>query len=162
MSSFGLAKQLQVSRAFAQDYMDRYFETYPGVAAYMARIRVQAKADGFVTTCTGRRLLVPNIDSSKAMERQAAERAAINAPLQGSAADIIKRAMIAVDQAITEAKLPAQMIMQVHDELVFEVHESALTALSNCVKNAMENTTSLSVPMTVALSHGSNWDEAHA
>jgi DNA polymerase-1 len=162
MSSFGLAKQLQVSRAFAQDYMDRYFETYPGVAAYMTRIRTQAKADGFVTTCTGRRLPVPNIDSSKAMERQAAERAAINAPLQGSAADIIKRAMIAVDQAITAGKLPAHMIMQVHDELVFEVHESALTALSDCVKNAMENTTSLSVPMTVALSHGGNWDEAHA
>lgn len=162
MSAFGLAHQLGVPRGEAQRYMDRYFERYPRVLDYMERTRQQATEQGYVTTLDGRRLYLPDARSSNGMRRKAAERAAINAPMQGTAADIIKRAMIEVDAWIQEQGQPlVHMIMQVHDELVFEVHESVIDASSQRISELMEGSTTLAVPLKVDVGVGANWDEAH-
>lgn len=161
MSAFGLAKQLGVSRTLAQDYINRYFARYPGVRDYMERTRVQAREQGYVETLFGRRLHVPEILAGNQARRQAAERTAINAPMQGSAADIIKRAMIDVDQWLQASRIDALMIMQVHDELVFEVAESALGTVAEQVSAIMSGAAQLQVPLVVDVGVGSNWDEAH-
>ncbi|MBU2710820.1 DNA polymerase I [Zooshikella harenae] len=161
MSAFGLAKQLGISRQSAQEYIDLYFERYPGVLNYMESIREQAAEQGYVETILGRRLYLPEIRSRNALQRKAAERTAINAPMQGTAADIIKQAMIAVDQWLSEQKVNAKMIMQVHDELVFEVQEEQVAFLTENIKSLMEKTTLLDVPLLVDVGVGNNWDEAH-
>lgn len=163
MSAFGLARQLNVGRRDAQEYMDQYFDRYPGVARYMDEIRNSAKEQGFVETCFGRRLYLPEINASNGMRRQAAERTAINAPMQGSAADIIKRAMIQVDDWLLDSKdtFNARMIMQVHDELVFEVAESQAQDFAGQVALKMQNAAELDVPLIVDVGIGQNWDEAH-
>ncbi|AHG20219.1 DNA polymerase I [Chania multitudinisentens RB-25] len=162
MSAFGLARQLGIPRSEAQRYMDLYFERYPGVLEYMERTRQQASEQGYVSTLDGRRLYLPDVRSSNAMRRKAAERAAINAPMQGTAADIIKRAMIEVDNWLQGQEQPlVRMIMQVHDELVFEVHESAIEEASQRIHELMENSMKLAVPLKVDVGVGKNWDEAH-
>ncbi len=161
MSAFGLAKQLGVTRYQAQDYIDLYFERYPGVRDYMDRTREQAHTDGYVETLFGRRLYLPEINSRNGQRRQYAERTAINAPMQGTAADIIKRAMIRVHQALASSKLDALMIMQVHDELVFEVKSGQTDALSTLLHSEMESAAELDVPLLVDIGTGDNWDEAH-
>ena len=162
MSSFGLAKQLGVERSDAQHYIDRYFERYPGVLEYMERTREQAHRLGYVETIFGRRLYLPDINARNKMLQKAAERMAINAPMQGTAADIIKKAMIAIDQSQKQVhNYPARMIMQVHDELVFEVEEQALTEVQEIIRTHMECTVKLSVPLLVTIGTGQNWDEAH-
>ncbi|MEJ2132769.1 MAG: DNA polymerase, partial [Gammaproteobacteria bacterium] len=161
MSAFGLSRQLGVSRGIAQEYIERYFDRYPGVREYMDAIRAQARSKGYVATLFGRRLYLPEIRAAKVTRRQAAERTAINAPMQGSAADIIKRAMIDVDVWLHEAKLDARMIMQVHDELVFEVGEDASEELAAEVRSRMQGAAELAVPMVVDVGVGRNWDEAH-
>lgn len=162
MSAFGLAKQLGIGRAEAQKYMDLYFERYPGVLEYMERTRQQAEAQGYVETLFGRRLYLPDIKSRNAGLRKAAERAAINAPMQGTAADIIKRAMIAVDSWIqTEGGDDIRMLMQVHDELVFEVREDKVEALVPTIKSMMSAAAELHVPLVVEAGVGDNWDQAH-
>ncbi|SNY77930.1 DNA polymerase I [Enterobacter sp. CC120223-11] len=161
MSAFGLSRQLNIPRKESQKYMDLYFERYPGVREYMERTREQAKEQGYVETLEGRRLYLPGIKSSNAAMRAGAERAAINAPMQGTAADIIKRAMIAVDAWLQKDKPRVKMIMQVHDELVFEVHKDDLEAVSKKVHELMENSTKLDVPLLVEVGSGANWDEAH-
>ena len=161
MSAFGLARQLNIPRKEAQKYMDLYFERYPGVLDYMERTRAQAKEQGYVATLDGRRLYLPDIQASNAARRAGAERAAINAPMQGTAADIIKRAMIAVDGWLEAEKPRVRMIMQVHDELVFEVHKDDVEAVSKKVHELMENSTTLDVPLLVEVGSGENWDQAH-
>ena len=161
MTAFGLSKQLSVSRYEAQSYMDSYFDHYPGVLKYMDKIREQAADQGYVETLFGRRLYLPDIQSKNGMRRQAAERTAINAPMQGSAADIIKRAMIEVKSWLDSCSIKASMIMQVHDELVFEVEESQTSVFINQVKGLMEGAADLSVPLIVEAGLGANWDEAH-
>ncbi len=162
MSAFGLARQLGIPRGEAQRYMDLYFERYPGVLDYMERTRQQASEQGYVSTLDGRRLYLPDVRSSNAMRRKAAERAAINAPMQGTAADIIKRAMIEVDAWLQGQEKPlVRAIMQVHDELVFEVHESVLDEASQRIRQLMEGSMTLAVPLKVDVGVGMNWDEAH-
>ena len=161
MSAFGLARQLNIPRKEAQKYMDLYFERYPGVLEYMERTRAQAKDQGYVETLDGRRLYLPDIKASNAARRAGAERAAINAPMQGTAADIIKRAMIAVDGWLETEKPRVRMIMQVHDELVFEVHKDDVDAVAKKVHELMENSTTLDVPLLVEVGSGENWDQAH-
>ena len=161
MSAFGLGRQLNISRTLAQEYIDRYFARYPGVLRYMDETRSQAAEQGFVETVFGRRLYLPEINARQVMRRQAAERTAINAPMQGTAADIIKRAMIAVYGWLNTAPLDAQMIMQVHDELVFEVAEDDAEVLQHQVEQLMCAAADLSVPLTVETGFGANWDEAH-
>ncbi|MCX7898153.1 MAG: DNA polymerase I [Rhodocyclaceae bacterium] len=161
MSAFGLARQLGIERSLAQAYIDRYFARYPGVAQYMERTRESARRQGFVETVFGRRLWLPDINASHAGRRQAAERAAINAPMQGSAADIIKRAMIAVQDWLDRERLRAQMILQVHDELVLEVPADELSAIEDTLPRLMSGAAQLSVPLVVELGHGHNWEEAH-
>ncbi len=161
MSAYGLGRQLGISRTLAQDYIDRYFERYPGVREYMDATRALAHDQGFVETVFGRRLYLPEINARNMQRRQAAERAAINAPLQGTAADIIKRAMIAVDEWLIAGSLDAAMIMQVHDELVFEVAETDLDALIAGVEERMQGAAQLDVALLVASGVGANWDEAH-
>ena len=161
MSAFGLSRQLGIDRKDAQAYIDRYFERYPGVRDYMDRTRARAADDGYVETLFGRRLYLPEIRVQNQQRRQAAERTAINAPMQGTAADIIKRAMIAVDAWLADASLDALMIMQVHDELVFEVAEADLEALTEGVCARMESAAELAVPLLVEAGRGANWDEAH-
>ena len=161
MSAWGLSRQLHIERGQAQTYIDRYFDRYPGVARYMERIRSQAAEDGFVETVLGRRLYLPEIHSQNRNRRQGAERTAINAPMQGTAADIIKRAMIEVDAWLTEGEFDALMVMQVHDELVFEVAESQVEAFIPQIEKRMQAAASLSVPLTVEAESGANWDEAH-
>lgn len=160
MSAFGLAKQLKISRHEAQQYVDRYFERYPGVKAYMDNTRKQAAEDGFVETLFGRRLYLPNIQSKNGQIRQAAERTAINAPMQGTAADIIKFAMIALQQQLQHSDIDARMLMQVHDELVFEVKQSDVDELSALVKSVMESAATLQIPLIVDIGVGDNWDQA--
>jgi len=161
MSAFGLAKQINVGRNEAQNYMDEYFHRYPGVKNYMDETREIAKQQGYVETLFGRRLYLPEINAKNAMRRQYAERTAINAPMQGTAADIIKLAMIAADNWIEE-KLPSiKMIMQVHDELVFEVPERLLEEAKNGIKHCMESAADLKVPLLVDIGEGNNWEEAH-
>lgn len=161
MSAFGLARQLNIPRKEAQKYMDLYFERYPGVLEYMERTRTQAKEQGYVETLDGRRLYLPDIKSSNGARRAGAERAAINAPMQGTAADIIKRAMIAVDGWLLSEKPRVRMIMQVHDELVFEVHKDDLEAVAKKIHELMESSTMLAVPLLVEVGSGENWDQAH-
>jgi DNA polymerase-1 len=160
MSAFGLAKQLGVDRGEASDYMGRYFSRYPGVRAFMDATREQAHRDGYVETIFGRRLYLENLTSRNQALRQGAERAAVNAPMQGSAADIIKRAMIAVADWLAERD-DAYMLMQVHDELVFEVREDAVDAVRAGVVERMSGATELAVPLLVDVGVGANWDEAH-
>ncbi|WP_297528179.1 DNA polymerase I [Thiohalobacter sp.] len=161
MSAFGLARQLGIDRGQAQDYVDRYFERYPGVKTYMERTREQAHAQGYVETLFGRRLYLPEINARNQQRRAAAERTAINAPMQGTAADIIKRAMIATDAWLQTEGLSARMIMQVHDELVFEVPEAALAAFEPGLRARMEGAAELAVPLRVDIGVGDNWDQAH-
>jgi DNA polymerase-1 len=161
MSAFGLAQQLGIERGAAKDYVDRYFARYPGVKAYMEDTRRRAAERGYVETVFGRRLYLPDIRARNAQLRQAAERAAINAPMQGTAADIIKRAMLAVDRWLRESAFPARMIMQVHDELVFEVAEDAVSLASERIRAAMVAAAELRAPLEVDVGVGANWDEAH-
>ncbi|PJK01627.1 DNA polymerase I [Lysobacteraceae bacterium NML03-0222] len=161
MSAFGLARQLGVTRSQAQDYIALYFSRYPGVRDYMERTREQARGQGFVETVFGRRLYLPYIHSRNQAQRAGAERAAINAPMQGTAADIIKRAMISVDDWLQEQQGRAQMIMQVHDELVFEVENGFLPELTAEVSRRMSAAAELRVPLVVDCGSGQNWDEAH-
>ncbi len=161
MSAFGLARQLHIGRSEAQQYIDRYFERYPGVKRFMDDTRRQAGQQGFVRTLGGRRLYLPEINDRNPMRRQAAERTAINAPMQGTAADIIKKAMISVDQWLQSSKLDAKMIMQVHDELVFEVRADLVDELCAQVKQLMACAMTLSIPLLVEVGAGANWDEAH-
>ena len=160
MSAFGLSRQLGIGRADAQSYMDLYFKRYPGVQTFMHDIREKAKAQGYVETLFGRRLYLPDINSSNGMRRKAAERVAINAPMQGTAADIIKRAMIQLDQKLQNDPDIA-MIMQVHDELVFEVRSEKVAFYSELIKTQMEGAADLVVPLIVEVGQGTNWDEAH-
>ncbi|WP_426415565.1 DNA polymerase I [Aestuariirhabdus sp. LZHN29] len=161
MSAFGLAKQLGISRKSAQEYIDLYFERYPGVLAYMERTREQAHEQGYVETLMGRRLYLPEINSRNGMRRQAAERTAINAPMQGTAADIIKRAMIDVDRWLQGSELDASIIMQVHDELVLEVAEHQLDEVRTHLIELMVGAASLDVELLVEVGEGLNWEEAH-
>lgn len=161
MSSFGLARQLGVDRAAAQDYIDRYFRRYPGVQIFMDSTRVQARKLGYVETLFGRRLYLPEINVSNAQRRQYAERTAINAPMQGTAADIIKLAMLRVQEWLDSKALDARMIMQVHDELVFEVAEQAVEQAKEPIRRLMSEVAKLSVPLVVDIGVGNNWDEAH-
>lgn len=161
MSAFGLGKQLGVHRGEAQNYIDLYFERYPGVKKYMDETRELAHEQGFVETLFGRRLYLPEINSRNAQRRQYAERTAINAPMQGSAADIIKRAMISIDEWINKPKNSASMIMQVHDELVFEIDQRVIEEAKQNIVSRMVAAAELSVPLVVDANTGSNWDEAH-
>ena len=161
MSAFGLARQLNIGRKQAAEYIELYFQRYPGVQSYMNNIRHTAAEQGYVETAFGRRLYLPEINARNGMRRQAAERTAINAPMQGTAADIIKLAMIHVDDWLQNSDLQSQMIMQVHDELVLEVPESELEAVKQGLNDLMANAASLLVPLVVDVGVGDNWDEAH-
>jgi DNA polymerase-1 len=161
MSAFGLAQQLGLSRNQAQAYIDLYFSRYPGVKQYMDNIREQAKQQGYVETIFGRRLYLPDINARNAAQRQYAERTAINAPMQGTAADIIKRAMIGCDTWIRDSGADVKMIMQVHDELVFEVAESQLSSSKQTISDIMTAAAELQVPLLVEVGCGENWDQAH-
>ena len=160
MSAFGLARQLGVDRGEASDYMARYFSRYPGVRAFMDATRDQAHRDGYVETIFGRRLYLENLQSRNQAFRAGAERAAVNAPMQGSAADIIKRAMIAMS-AWLHGRDDAHMLMQVHDELVFEVHANAVETVRAAVIERMSGAAELAVPLLVDVGVGANWDQAH-
>ncbi|WP_192938606.1 DNA polymerase I [Pseudomonas putida] len=161
MSAFGLAKQIGVDRKQSQDYIDRYFARYPGVLAYMERTRAQAAEQGFVETLFGRRLYLPDINAKNPALRKGAERTAINAPMQGTAADIIKRAMVNVDNWLSSTGLNARVILQVHDELVLEVREELLEQVKDEIRQHMSSAAQLDVPLLVEVGVGSNWDEAH-
>ena len=161
MSAFGLARQLGVARAAAQSFVDLYFARYPGVRRYMEATREQARRDDYVETVFGRRLFLPDIRSRNRAMQQYAERSAINAPMQGSAADIIKRAMITVDQWCQDEGVPARLIMQVHDELVLEVRTDFVAEATLAVGTRMAAAAQLAVPLKVELGSGANWDEAH-
>jgi DNA polymerase-1 len=161
MSAFGLASNLGIERNAAQHYIDTYFARYPGVAHYMQLTREQAKADGYVETVFGRRLWLPEINGANGPRRQAAERAAINAPMQGTAADLIKLSMVAVQAWLEQHKMLSKIVMQVHDELVLEVPESELEQIKQHVPNLMCNVAQLKVPLVVSVGYGKNWEEAH-
>ena len=161
MSAFGLARQLGLERAAAQQYMDRYFARYPGVADYMKRTREAARENGYVETVLGRRLWLPEIKSANPARRQGAERAAINAPMQGTAADLIKMAMIAVARWLAEKRLKSRLIMQVHDELVLEVPDAELARVRRELPVLMSGVAELAVPLVVDVGAGTNWDQAH-
>ena len=161
MSAFGLARQLDISRPEAQEYMDTYFARYPGVQTFMEKTREHARENGYVETLFGRRLYLPDIKASNMMRRQGAERAAINAPMQGTAADIIKVAMIRVDNWLQSEKPGARLVMQVHDELVLEVEESRLEGVREKVIEHMASAAKLDVPLVVDAGHGVDWDTAH-
>lgn len=161
MSAFGLARNLDIDRGVAKNYIDQYFHKYPGVARYMDQIRASAKANGYVETVFGRRLWLPEINSPNGPRRQAAERAAINAPMQGTAADLIKLAMIQVQQALEKERLRSRLVLQVHDELVLEVPEDEVELLRQLLPEKMENVAKLSIPLIVQVGFGLNWDQAH-
>ena len=161
MSAFGLARQLGINRKQAAEYIELYFARYPGVQNYMNNIRYTAAENGYVETFFGRRLYLPEINARNGMRRQAAERTAINAPMQGTAADIIKRAMVSVDSWLQSSELESRMIMQVHDELVLEVPEQELDAVKQGLVDIMESAAELRVPLVVDVGVGDNWDEAH-
>jgi DNA polymerase-1 len=161
MSAFGLARQLHLGRNEAQEYIDRYFQRYPGVQDYMDRTRALAHEQGYVETLFGRRLYLPEINARNKMRQQAAERTAINAPMQGTAADIIKKAMLAVDSWLQDDTVNAHMIMQVHDELVLEVRDDQVDAVCDRLCSLMSSAASLEVPLLVEAGVGDNWDEAH-
>ena len=162
MSAFGLAKNLNIERVAAQNYIERYFSRYPSVRNYMEEAKQFAKNNGYVETYFGRRLWVPEINGSNGIRRAAAERAAINGPMQGTAADLIKMAMNAVDNWIKQSKeITGKMIMQVHDELVFEVPEDEVDLFKENIKDLMENIAELDVPLKVDIGIGGNWEQAH-
>ena len=161
MSAFGLAQQLNIERADAQEYIDLYFDRYPGVKAYMDETRKLAHEQGYVETVFGRRLYLPEINSGNGMRRQYAERTAINAPMQGTAADLIKMAMLSVDKWIESEAPDVRMIMQVHDELIFEIPEKQVEAASESIRSLMNNVAKLRVPLLVDVGVGNNWDQAH-
>jgi DNA polymerase-1 len=161
MSAFGLAKQLGIARGAAQEYIDLYFARYPGVKRYMEETRARARAQGYVETVFGRRLYLPDINARNKQFQQAAERAAINAPMQGTAADIIKRAMITVDAWCGRPDCGARLIMQVHDELVLEVRQDRVAEVTAAVRECMMGAAALKVPLKVDVGTGANWDEAH-
>jgi DNA polymerase-1 len=161
MSAFGLARELKLERSAAQAYMDRYFARYPGVARYMEETRASARHHGYVETVFGRRLWLPEINSSNAARRQGAERAAINAPMQGTAADLIKRAMLAVQGWLDAQKMRTLLVLQVHDELVLEVPEEELATVRDALPDLMGGVAELAVPLLVEVGAGANWDEAH-
>ena len=161
MSSFGVAQNLGIERATAQAYIDSYFSRYPGVKRYMDETREKARTLGYVETVFGRRLWLPEIKSGAPVRRQAAERAAINAPMQGTAADLIKLAMIAVQKYLDVEKARTKLIMQVHDELVLEVPEGELSVVKEKVRELMQDVAKLDVPLIVDVGVGANWDEAH-
>ena len=161
MSAFGLASQLNIERDAAKQYIDRYFARYPGVKNYMDSTREQARRQGYVETVFGRRLWLPEINGANGMRRQAAERAAINAPMQGTAADLIKLAMIKVQDWLEKEQLQTRLIMQVHDELVLEVPESELSRVKENLHDLMCHVAALKVSLEVGLGEGENWDEAH-
>jgi len=161
MSAFGLGKQLGIGRAQAQQYVDLYFQRYPGVREYMESTRKSARAKGFVETVFGRRLYLPDIAAKSFAARGGAERAAINAPMQGTAADIIKRAMIELDRWLTGKDQEARMLLQVHDELVFEVREDVVDSYTSGIAQRMQAAASLKVPLIVDVGTGPHWDAAH-
>ena len=161
MSAFGLTRQLGITRAEAQAYLDTYFARYTGVRDYMDNIKAKAKEDMFVETIMGRRLYLNEINAANGLRRQAAERAAINAPLQGSAADIIKKAMLDIDKLILNEMPDVKMIMQVHDELVFECPKEKADLVMEQMKETMEQTVELKIPLIAEAAVGSNWNEAH-
>ena len=161
MSAFGLAKQLGIGRGEAQQYVDLYFDRYPGVKSFMDRTREQAREQGYVETVRGRRLYLPEIRSRNRQLQQYAERSAINAPMQGTAADIIKLAMLRVQRECAARALPATLIMQVHDELVLEVAEDSIDEVRAMLRTEMTSAETLSVPLKVDIGTGRNWDEAH-
>jgi DNA polymerase-1 len=161
MSAFGVAQNLGIERSTAQAYMESYFARYPGVKRYMDETRERARAQGYVETVFGRRLWLPEMKSGSPMRRQAAERAAINAPMQGTAADLIKLAMIAVQKFLDDEQLETRLIMQVHDELVLEVPEAELALVKDKVRELMQNVARLDVPLIVDVGVGDNWDKAH-
>jgi len=161
MSEFGLASQLGIARSAARTYMERYFSRYPGVEKYMQLTREKARQTGYVETVLGRRLWLPEINHSNGNRRQGAERAAINAPMQGTAADIIKLSMIAVARWLKKEKLQSKLIMQVHDELVLEVPETELTRVQEFLPKCMGSVLKLDVPLLIEIGIGNNWDQAH-
>ena len=159
--SHGLAKNLGIERAAAQAWIDRYFARYPGVAEYMDRTRAEAREQGYVETVFGRRLYLPDIRASQAGRRAGAERAAINAPMQGTAADLIKKAMIATDAWLASSGLKSRLVLQVHDELVLEVPGAELETVREELPRLMGGVAALKVPLLVEVGAGDNWDEAH-
>jgi DNA polymerase-1 len=161
MSAFGVAQNLGIERATAQAYVDSYFARYPGVKRYMDETRGRAREQGYVETVFGRRLWLPEIRSGSPIRRQAAERAAINAPMQGTAADLIKLAMIAVQRWLDERSMGTRLIMQVHDELVLEVPAAEIDAVADKVRELMQSVARLAVPLVVDVGVGDNWDQAH-
>ena len=165
ISAFGLANQLGIERGVAGDYIKTYFERFPGIKDYMDQQRRRVKADGYVTTIFGRKINFPNANSSHAAERSFVERASINAPIQGSAADIIRRAMIRMERVLTEEKVPADMLLQVHDELIFESPadkaEQAIPIIKRVMEGAAEPALRLSVPLQVDANAAENWEAAH-
>jgi len=161
MSAFGLGKQLNIGRNEAQQYVDTYFERYPGVKRYMEETKQRARDQGYVETVFGRRLYLPDINARNANVRQYAERTAINAPMQGSAADIIKRAMIRVQGWLLQQRPDCKMIMQVHDELVFEVAQNQVDQCRDAIAGLMTSAASLDVALEVDAGIGLNWNEAH-
>lgn len=161
ISAFGLSKQLGISMGEARAYIDAYFARYPGIRDYMDERKTEAKAHGYVVTPLGRRCYVPGITAKNGAQRSYAERQAINAPLQGGAADIIKRAMVRLPHALEQAALPATMLLQVHDELLFEVEKDAAEETAALVKEMMEGAADLPVPLVVETGIGANWAEAH-
>ncbi len=161
ISPFGLGRQLAIPQKEAKAYIEAYFERYPGIRDYMETTKEFARKHGFVTTLYGRRVHVPSLQEKIPARRNFGERAAINAPLQGSAADIIKRAMVRIPEALGRAKLSARMLLQVHDELLFDVPEAVIEQTRSVVKEVMESAAYLSVPLTVDTGIGDNWDEAH-
>jgi DNA polymerase-1 len=161
MSSFGVAQNLGIDRGTAQTYIERYFQRYPGSRRYMDETRKRAKELGYVETVFGRRLWLPELRSGAPVRRQAAERAAINAPMQGTAADLIKLAMIAVQKWLDDSHAKAKLIMQVHDELVLEVPDAEIEATKAKVRELMQGVHQLEVPLVVAVGAGENWDQAH-
>jgi len=161
MSAFGLGSRLSIPAAEAKAIIDAYFAQYPGIRAEMERLKEEARAKGYVLSPFGRRLWIQNIKSKDAMLRQGAERQAINAPFQGGAAEIIKRAMVRVPMALREAGLKARMLLQVHDELVLEVPDAEIEAAGGVLRRVMEGVAELRVPLLVEVGHGASWAEAH-
>jgi DNA polymerase-1 len=161
MSAYGLARALGIDNTAAKNYIERYFERYPGVKLYMDHTRQCAKADGYVETVFGRRLYLPEINSPNGPRRSGAERAAINAPMQGTAADLIKLSMVSVQKVLDEEKRGTRMIMQVHDELVFEVPESEVDWVRHEIPRLMAGVAKLKVPLVAEVGVGPNWDKAH-
>jgi DNA polymerase-1 len=161
MSAYGLARQLGIEPRQANNYIERYFERYPGVRRYMDSVRAQAAETGYVETMFGRRLYVPDIHSNNSQRQRAAERAAINAPMQGSAADIIKRAMIDIDHWIVNSDLAIKMVMQVHDELIFEVDQQDIDVACQIIPKLMSQAATLNVPLLADIGVGDSWAEAH-